>query len=286
MPLQLDGYDLLPPEDTTPAGAPMQIALVAIDEDPQQPRLEFDEDALEELAASIRRRGVIEPISVRPHPEQPGRWMLNFGARRVRASKIAGRSHVPSFVDNAVDAYDQVIENEQRLGLKPLELALFVRKRLALGETQADIARLLGKSPTLITMVCALIDAPDWLMAAYRSGQCRGIAELYDLRRLNESQPERVAETVAQGAHITRATVKAMKTPAAASDLDASTEPRSAARTGAHGSASLGGATRQSLKDRAEGHCAALECILDEMRRGGSKDLDALRQRVAALVER
>jgi ParB family chromosome partitioning protein len=286
MPLQLDGYDLLPPEDTTPAGAPMQIALVAIDEDPQQPRLEFDEDALEELAASIRRRGVIEPISVRPHPEQPGRWMLNFGARRVRASKIAGRSHVPSFVDNAVDAYDQVIENEQRQGLKPLELALFVRKRLALGETQADIARLLGKSPTLITMVCALIDAPDWLMAAYRSGQCRGIAELYDLRRLNESQPERVAETVAQGAHITRATVKAMKTPAAASDLDASTEPRSAARTGAHGSASLGGATRQSLKDRAEGHCAALECILDEMRRGGSKDLDALRQRVAALVER
>lgn len=286
MPLQLDCYDLLPPEDAIPAGAPMQIALAAIDEDPQQPRLEFDEDALEELAASIRRRGVIEPISVRPHPEQPGRWMLNFGARRVRASKIAGRSHVPSFVDNAVDAYDQVIENEQRQGLKPLELALFVRKRLALGETQADIARLLGKSPTLITMVCALIDAPDWLMVAYRGGQCRGIAELYELRRLHESQPERVAEIVAQGEPITRATVKAMKTPVDAPGLDPQTEHRSASRSVAQGSPSLGGATRQSLKARADAHCAALERILDEMKRRGSDDIDAVRQRVAALVER
>src|SRR4051812_36343684 len=106
-----------------PLGAPVLIALDLIDEDPAQPRCEFAEEALRELAATIAERGVKQPISVRPHPETPGRWIINFGARRVRASRLAGKEVVPAFVDAGVDEYDQVIENEQRDGLKPMELA-------------------------------------------------------------------------------------------------------------------------------------------------------------------
>jgi len=66
-------------------------------------------------------------------PQPGGRWILNFGARHLRAAKLAGLSEIPAFIDTAADDYDQIIENEQREGLKPLELALFVQKRLARG---------------------------------------------------------------------------------------------------------------------------------------------------------
>jgi NTP pyrophosphatase (non-canonical NTP hydrolase) len=61
------------------------------------------------------------PISVRPSLRQAGRWMPNFGARRLRASRMAGVAEIPAFIDTTADSYDQVIENEQREGLKPLD---------------------------------------------------------------------------------------------------------------------------------------------------------------------
>src|SRR5438128_1732106 len=146
------------------SGTPKSIALTDIDEDPEQPRNEFDDESLRELAATIAERGVKQPVSVRPHPSQAGRWMLNFGARRLRAAKLAGLEQIPAFVDEAADTYDQVIENEQRESLTPLELALFVQRRLQAGETQAEIARRIGKSKMYVTYATALIDAPDWLL--------------------------------------------------------------------------------------------------------------------------
>lgn len=287
MSLPLDHLDLLD-EPTAPAGAPLMLQIADIDEDPSQPRKEFDDEPLRELARSIAQRGVLQAISVRRHPAQAGRWMLNFGARRLRASKLAGRTEIPATVNETATSYDQVIENEQREGLKPLELALFVRNQLALGQTQAEIARKLGKSPTLITMVCAMIDPPDWLMSAYRSGQCRSIAELYELRRMNDRQPERVAEAIAQGAPITRATVRAMNAQVAAPDVRAAAAKGRAveAEAIAGDACTPDGALGRSLKARAEAHCAALEDILDEMMRAGSEDAASLRQRLAALAER
>ena len=84
--------------------------------------------------------------------------MLNFGARRLRASRLAGLSEIPAFIDATADNFDQVIENERREGLKPLELALFVQKRLALGDNQAEIAKRLGKSRQWVTLATALIE--------------------------------------------------------------------------------------------------------------------------------
>ncbi|MBK1687770.1 ParB/RepB/Spo0J family partition protein [Rubrivivax gelatinosus] len=206
--------DLTVLDDAVPApagGAPLELPIDTIDEDPEQPRFEFDDEPLAELAGTIRQRGVRQPVSVRPHPEQPGRWMLNFGARRLRASRMAGRQTVPAFVDLAADSYDQVIENEQRQNLQPLELALFVQRRLRAGETQADVARCLGKSRAYVTYVVALIDAPDPVMALYRSGRCRGLTELYDLRRLHELRPQAVTEWLNTADKVTRTEIDRLK---------------------------------------------------------------------------
>src|SRR6266581_2275098 len=84
MPLQLEpldpliGLDALEMPAVVGDGQPKLLPIHAIDEDPDQPRSEFVAEALQQLADTITRRGVRQPISVRPHPAQPGRWILNF----------------------------------------------------------------------------------------------------------------------------------------------------------------------------------------------------------------
>ena len=85
MPLRTEPIDF-PDLACLESGGLLQLPIDSIDEDPEQPRSEFDAAALEELASTIRSRGVLQPVSVRPHPLSPGRWMLNFGSRRYRAS--------------------------------------------------------------------------------------------------------------------------------------------------------------------------------------------------------
>lgn len=217
MALQLDDLALLEVEADIAAGlkqgTPLILPIGSIDEDPAQPRREFDLVALQELADTITLRGVRQPVSVRPHPDagQAGRWMLNFGARRLRASKLAGKLEIPAFVDVLADSYDQVIENEQREGLKPLELALFVQRRLAAGDSQADIARRLGKSRTYVMYATALIDAPACLMAAYRDGRCRGARELHELRGLHADHAQLVETWLAQTPAVTRERINVLR---------------------------------------------------------------------------
>ena len=90
MPLQLDDLAALDAPTLEANGQPLMLTVGGIDEDPEQPRREFDANALQELSETIRERGVRQPISVRPNLQQAGRWVLNFGARRLRASKLAG----------------------------------------------------------------------------------------------------------------------------------------------------------------------------------------------------
>jgi ParB family transcriptional regulator, chromosome partitioning protein len=211
MTLPLDGLDLLNAPAILTAGAPLQLPLDLIDEDPDQPRKDFDQVTLAELTESVKARGVLQAISVRRHPVTPDRWMVNFGARRLRASRLAGKPTIPAYVDNAMDSYDQVIENEQRESLSPLELAMFVQKKLQSGARSSEIARTLGKSRGYLTFIGALIDPPAWLLDLYRSGRCRGISELYELRKLHESQPVAVAQWIEGRAHVSRADVQVFK---------------------------------------------------------------------------
>ena len=238
MPLQLDDLAALDEPAPDSGGRPMLLPLDSIDEDPEQPRHEFDANGLLELAATIRDRGVRQPISVRPNTQQPGRWVLNFGARRLRASKLAGLTEIPAFIDTTADNYDQVIENEQREGLKPLEIALFVQKRLASGDNQAEIARRLGKSRQYVTLATALIEAPDWLLDAYRQGRCKGMTELYELRRLHGEHGQHVEAWASDREPMTReriATLKRELSQPPVESADAESAP-----TSASGPASMG----------------------------------------------
>lgn len=210
MALELEDLAALDAPETQRSGLPLLLPIELVDEDPDQPRIEFDGQTLQELAATVGERGVRQPVSVRPNPSVPGRWLLNFGARRLRACLIAGKTSIPAFVDLLVDSYDQVIENEQREGLSPLALAMFVKKRLAAGDNQAEIARRLGKSRSYITHAMALIDAPVWLMDLYRAGHCRGLSALYELRNLHKDNSQIVEAWASDRACINREDVRAL----------------------------------------------------------------------------
>jgi ParB family chromosome partitioning protein len=205
-----------------------RMALDLIDEDPDQPRTEFDPVALQELADNIQASGGVKsPVSLRPHPTLPGRYMLNFGARRLRASRLLGLPDIPYFMDRQVDSFDQVAENEQRDGLTAMELALFIKKQLDNGLKQRDIAHRLGKSEGFISRAMAFIDAPDCVVLAYREGRLRGGTEAYELRKLHAEKPAEVEAWIAQAQDVTRTAIVAFKAlldapVPAASNTDAS----------------------------------------------------------------
>ena len=160
---------------------------------------------------TIAERGVRQPVSVRSHPEREGRWILNFGARRLRAARLVGKTQIPAFVDETADSFDQVIENEQRENLQPLELALFVQRQMRAGLSQAEIARRLGKTRGYLTFLGALIDAPDWLLDLYRSGRCRGMTELHELRGLHDENPQAVSAWLSNRDAISRGDLRELR---------------------------------------------------------------------------
>ncbi|MEK9142987.1 MAG: ParB/RepB/Spo0J family partition protein, partial [Nitrospirota bacterium] len=163
-------------------GRPLQIPVKDIEEDPAQPRQEFSAESMEELENSIRLHGVKTPVSIRPHPTEQKRWILNFGARRLRASKSIGKTTIPAFVDRSHTDYQQVIENLQREDLKPRELAIFIKRKMDEGEKQAQIAELLGVNRSMVTNHLTLIDPPACIDEIYTSGKCSSAKTLYDLR--------------------------------------------------------------------------------------------------------
>lgn len=188
-------------------GRPLDLLLIDIEEDLQQPRTVFSEHALQEMTESIRQRGVKTPISVRPHPSKPGKWLLNHGARRYRGSQAAGCRTIPAFIDENHNDYDQVIENLHRENLKPMEIALFINKRLKLGDSKQQIAQLLAKDTATITHHLALIDLPLCLEKVYSTERCQSPKTLYELRSLHKSYPQAVEDWCQQDNDITRQTV-------------------------------------------------------------------------------
>jgi ParB family chromosome partitioning protein len=191
-------------------GRPLQIPVKDIEEDPAQPRQEFDAASMDELEQSVRIHGVKTPISIRPHPTEQKRWILNFGARRLRASKAVGKTTIPAFIDRSHTDYQQVIENLQREDLKPRELAMFIKKKMDEGEKQAKIAELLGVNRSMVTNHLALIDMPACMEEIYATGRCVSAKTLYDLRNLHKEFPKEVEQWSGKAQDITRATVSAL----------------------------------------------------------------------------
>lgn len=190
-----------------PDGKAVEFNIADMREDPDQPRKEFEQSSLEELAADIRQRGVSTPISLRPDPEAAGRYIINHGHRRYRASILVGKTTIPAHVAEAHDPYGQMTENMQREDMKPHEIAEFIKKRRALGESNSFIAKSLGKPPRYITEHLALVDMPEPLAVAYAAGKSTSPTTHYYLRNLYEKHPDQVATWLSDQLEISRKSV-------------------------------------------------------------------------------
>ncbi|TWA81535.1 ParB family chromosome partitioning protein [Azospirillum brasilense] len=193
-------------------GKPLEIELDRIIEDPEQPRRSFDPATLQELAASIKARGVKTPISVRPHPEDEGKFVINHGARRFRASLLAQSGTIPAYIDTDYNRADQVIENLHRDGLTAREIADFIGREVSTGKSKGDIARDLHKSAAFVSQHVTLLDLPDPIAELFNSGRCNDVTVINELVRVYKKDKEAVAEWLAnESQDITRGTVKVLK---------------------------------------------------------------------------
>nr|WP_245725165.1 ParB/RepB/Spo0J family partition protein [Nitrosomonas halophila] len=198
------------------AVGPQELPLELIDEDPNQPRKEhnpgFSAESLEELAATIRLRGVKSPVSVRLNPEADGRYLINHGARRYRASKLALKDTIPAFIDNDYNEADQVIENLQRNELTAREIADFIGRELAKGKKKGEIAKEIGKSPAFVTQHVTLLDLPESIAEAFNSGRAKDVTVINELVTAHKKNPDEVETWLADDIQeITRGYVKLLR---------------------------------------------------------------------------
>lgn len=141
---------------------------------PDQPRRDYSQTALEELAASIREKGVIQPLIVRPRPQAPDTYEIVAGERRWRAAQIAQLHELPVLVRDFTDTEVleiAIIENIQRADLNPIEEAAAYRQLMdRFGHTQEKLAESLGKSRSHIANLLRLLTLPDEVQTYLREG--------------------------------------------------------------------------------------------------------------------
>jgi ParB family chromosome partitioning protein len=199
-----------------PTGVPLELPLDLIDEDPDQPRTAenpgFTKESLAELAASIGPGGIKTPISVREHPTIAGRYMVNHGARRLRASRLKALATIKAFVDNDHNRTDQVIENLQRNDLTAREIANYIGRELAAGKTHREIAEAIGKSRPFVTQHAALLDLPEPIAEVFNEGRVTDVTLVNDLVRAYKADDAAVTAWLAEpNQEVTRSSVKALR---------------------------------------------------------------------------
>jgi ParB family chromosome partitioning protein len=212
--------------------APHEVSIELLRRNPDQPRRYFDEADLEELAASIREKGILQPILVRPAPGAQGEFQIVAGERRWRAAQRAGLHNVPILV-REFDDLDVleigIIENVQRADLNPLEEANGYKVLIErFGRTQDVVALTVGKSRSHVANMLRLLNLPDAVREHLAEGRlsighARAIASAPDPAALAESIVKhglsvRQAEQMARKA--TDRPTRGAQRPAKARDAD------------------------------------------------------------------
>ena len=169
------------------AGAVAEINIDFIEANPFQPRTDFDESALNELAESIKIQGVIQPVTVRKMGRD--KYQLISGERRLRASKMAGLKTIPVFIRVANDEQMlemALIENTHREGLNAIEIALSYQRLIEeCNITQEQLSEKVGKDRSTVTNFLRLLKLPPEVQVALRDGfismsQARAIINIED----------------------------------------------------------------------------------------------------------
>ncbi|MFN3524835.1 MAG: ParB/RepB/Spo0J family partition protein [Paracoccus sp. (in: a-proteobacteria)] len=166
--------------DPAPVEAPsprdrMLIPIEQITANPNQPRRTFDPQALEELAASLRSRGVLQPLIVRPHPDGQDLYQIVAGERRWRAAQMAQLHELPVIIRDFSDTEMlevAIIENIQRADLNAIEEAASFKQLMErFGHTQERLAEALNKSRSHIANLLRLLNLPDPVQDLVKEGK-------------------------------------------------------------------------------------------------------------------
>lgn len=176
----------------------LDIPVENIRPNPHQPRTDFKEEALEQLATSIKKHGLIQPITVRHIGEK--RFELISGERRLRATKLAGLQNIPAYIREADD--EQIIafaliENIQREQLNPLEISMGYQRLIdECDYTQSEVAERVGKNRSTVTNMLRLLQLPAFLQAALRdesitTGHARALINIK-----SEKDQEKLLKTI------------------------------------------------------------------------------------------
>jgi ParB family chromosome partitioning protein len=159
-------------EQTAQIGSISQVSINDIETNPYQPRTEFDQVALNELAESIKVQGLIQPITVRKHG---AKYQLISGERRLRASKLAGLSQIPAYIRSADDQQMlemALIENIQRENLNAIEVALSFQMMIDECNLKPEqLGERVGKNRTTVSNYLRLLKLPPVIQASIRDNK-------------------------------------------------------------------------------------------------------------------
>lgn len=168
------GLDAIFAENNSESGeGAVTIKISEIEPNREQPRKEFDNAALSELADSIRQHGVLQPLLLRPMVS--GGYRIVAGERRWRASRMAGLTEVPAVIREMTDSEEMIfalIENLQREDLTPLEEAKGYRTLIeSQGMTQEEVSQAVGKSRPSVTNAMRLLNLPEEIQKMLENGE-------------------------------------------------------------------------------------------------------------------
>lgn len=197
---------------TSKSGSFYDFDVNIISPDPNQPRKNFDETALQELADDLKKNGLIQPIVVRDDPDNVGKFIVVAGERRLKAAKLAGFKKIRSILstyDNSQLGYVQIAENAKRDNLKFYEMAEFIVSRADAGEKQADIAEKLGLSKTRISEYMSWRDAPSFFKESKE--KFPSMRSFYDLVKLYAEYPSEVTEFIKKAESISKVDITTLK---------------------------------------------------------------------------
>jgi len=220
--------------DVGSGGGVRELPIELVDRNPTQPRMDFDGDELNILAASIRDKGVLQPILVRNAPDKPGHYQIVAGERRWRAAQIANLKMIPALIRDLDDLETLeigIIENVQRVDLNPYEEAASYKALIdRFGRTQEQIAEAVGKSRSHVANSLRLLGLPEMVLHALRTnllsaGHARAIAAAPDPESLariviDQGLSVRAAEALARKAHAAPAKPRSRPQTDVARDAD------------------------------------------------------------------
>ena len=192
---------------STPARPDLFVPVEKVFPNPDQPRRSFTVDQLEDLAASIKAKGIIQPLIVRARPSRAGEYEIVAGERRWRAAQMAQLHEVPVLVREFTDTEVlevAIIENIQRADLNPVEEAMGYRQLMdKFGHTQEKLAEELGKSRSYLANLMRLLQLPDDVQKMLVEGR---LSAGHARALITSEDPSGLAKKVVAGGLSVRAT--------------------------------------------------------------------------------